>query len=104
MAVMFKHLNKKTRKETEMRFLRAVKSCTRGDLIRNDNIRMKLGIAESLNEKISRYKMEWRLHVETMDPTRFARRALEYYARGKRSVVRPVSDGWMTSIETGTGY
>ena len=40
----------------EMRFLRAVKGCTRRDLVRNDHIRMELGITESLNEKISRYK------------------------------------------------
>lgn len=40
-----------------MRFLRGVKGCTRGDLIRNDHIRMELSIAESLNEKISLYKI-----------------------------------------------
>ena len=54
-----------------MRFLRAVKGYTRGDLIRNDHIRMELGIAERVNEKISWYKTEWRLNVERMDPTRF---------------------------------
>ena len=36
-----------------MRFLRAVKGCTKRDLIRNDHVRMELGIAVSLNEKIS---------------------------------------------------
>ena len=57
----------------KMRFLRAVKGCTRRDLIRNGHIRMGLGIAENLNEKISRYKTECRLHVERMDLTRFSR-------------------------------
>ena len=51
---------------------------------------MELSIAESLNEKILRYKTEWRLHVDKMDATRFARRALDdYHPRGKKSVGRP---------------
>ena len=73
----------------EMWFSIAVKGCTRRDLIRNDYTRMELGIADSLNEKISRYKMEWQLHVERMDPTRFSRTTLDYHPRGKRSMGRP---------------
>ena len=71
-----------------MRFLRAVKGCTMRELIRNDHIRMELGIAEILNEKIPRFKTEWRLHVKRMDPTRFPRRDLDYHPIGKRSVGR----------------
>ena len=56
-----------------MRLFRAVKDCTRRDLIGNDYIRMGLRIAESLNEKIVRYKTEWRLHVQRMDTTGFSR-------------------------------
>ena len=37
----------------EMKFLRAVNGCTKRNLIRNDHIRIELGIAVSLNEKIS---------------------------------------------------
>ena len=42
--------------------------------------------AESLNDKISQYKTEWRLHVERMDSTRLPIRALDYRSRAKRMV------------------
>ena len=72
----------------EMRFSRAVKRCSRRDLIRNDHIRIELDIGESLNEKISRWKREWRSHVERIDPTRFSREALDYHPEGKKSTGR----------------
>ena len=62
------------------------KKHTRRDLIRNDHITMELGVAESLNGKIFRYKTEWRLHAERIDPNRFSRRPLDYHPRGKKSV------------------
>ena len=58
----------------EMRFLTAVKGCTMRDLIRRE-----LGTAESLNEKISQYKTDWRLHVERMDPVSYTH--LDVYKR-----------------------
>ena len=49
--------------------------------------------AESLNEKISRYKTEWLLEVKKMDTTRFSRKAFNYHPKKKKSTGRPVNDG-----------
>ena len=62
----------------------AVKGRTRRYLIRNYHIRMKLG-----NDKISRHKTEWRLHVERIDSTRFSRKSLDCRPKGKINVRRP---------------
>jgi hypothetical protein len=42
----------------EMKYLRAVKGCTRLDQVRNEDIRNELGIS-SLKEKIIQYRNKW---------------------------------------------
>lgn len=39
-----------------------------------------------------------------MASTRFLRRALGYHKEGREVWENPVKDGWMSFIETGTGY
>ena len=88
----------------QMRFLRAARGCTMSDLTGHNHIRMELGTTESLYDKISQYKTEWQLHVEVMNSTRFPRKAFDYRPRRERSVGNPINNGWINSIETGTGF
>jgi hypothetical protein len=46
-----------------MRFLRAVKGCTRQDRPRNEDIRNELGV-EPIQYKLSNYRENWKTHLE----------------------------------------
>lgn len=52
---------------SKMRFLRAVKGCTRQDKFGNIKIRKELQIY-SLTDKRKENYMRWKEHIERMDP------------------------------------
>lgn len=72
----------------EMRFLRAVKGCTRLDRIPNYQIRMELKM-QPLNGKIKNYRNRWKKYVERMPRRRIPKDALLYRPRRDRNVGRP---------------
>ncbi|PSN34078.1 hypothetical protein C0J52_25609 [Blattella germanica] len=55
--------------ESEMRFLRAVKGCTRLDKIRSADIRTELKITESAVDKVQKYKTKWKTHKKNVRRT-----------------------------------
>ena len=51
----------------EMKCLRPMVGVTRWNRIKNDEIRKKAGIEETLAEKVDRRLLRWFRHVERMD-------------------------------------
>ena len=72
----------------EMRFLRAVKGCTRLDKIRNEDIRAELQV-EPLLSILKKSRDNWSGHLLRMSPNRLPLQAWEYKPIGKRDVGRP---------------
>ncbi|PSN41081.1 hypothetical protein C0J52_10625 [Blattella germanica] len=54
-----------------MRFLRAVKGCTRLDKLRSADIRTELKIKESAVDKVQKYKTNWKPHINRISGERF---------------------------------
>lgn len=83
-------INKKdvTRIQSEMKFLRSVKRCTRMDRIKNDDIKQKLDIY-AIKDKIKEYKTRWKDHMGRMEEHRCPILAYKYNPREKRDVGRP---------------
>ena len=50
----------------EIKFLRSVKSCSKQDRFRNEEIREELEIY-NLNEKIEMHRRNWKDHLEHME-------------------------------------
>ena len=73
---------------SEMKFLRQVKGCTRRDCIRNEDIRRELNVY-NMNERLKRYKHQWKEHVDRMGETRIPKHIRRYKPFGRRSVGRP---------------
>lgn len=85
----------------EMKFLRAVKGCTRRDHIRNDAIREELGVTPVLTQ-IHNYKKRWAEHLQRMDNNRLPKLAWTYRPRGRRSIGRP-RKRWSVEPEQANG-
>lgn len=73
---------------SEMKFLRAVKGCTRLEHIRNESIREELEI-KSIIQQVCDYKKRWIDHLQRMDYGRFPKLAWNYKPRGRRDPGRP---------------
>ena len=78
----------KDKMKVEMRFLRAVKGCSRQDRIHNTAIREELRIF-SINDKLREYRQGWLNHLDRMDDNRIPRMALQYKPKGRRRIGRP---------------
>lgn len=74
---------------SEMKFLRAVKKCTRMDRLTNDSIRDDLKIY-NINHKITEYQNKWKNHVERMGDDRLPKKLMNYRPRGRRDRGRPM--------------
>jgi hypothetical protein len=72
----------------EMKFLRAVKGCTRLDQIRNGDINISWAFSP-LSEKIIEYRNKWKAHMQRMEHTRIPLQAYKYQPSGKRDIDRP---------------
>lgn len=73
---------------SEMKFLRAVKGCTKADHERNQDIRKELRVVSVLDQ-IQNYKRNWTQHLYRMDKQRLPQKAWKYRPLGKRDPGRP---------------
>ena len=67
----------------EMRFLRPMAGYTLLDYKRSTDIREQLGIF-NINEKLTRYKINWREHTQRMDDNRLPKKTLNYTPEGRK--------------------
>ena len=62
---------------------------TRWDRIRNEEIRRRAGIEETLAEKVDRRVLQWFGHVESMDEGRWPRKVKAAIVEGRLGRGRP---------------
>ena len=67
----------------EMEYLRPMVRVTRWDRIWNEEIRRKVGIEETLAEKVDRRVLRWLGHVERMDEGRWPRKVKAAKVEGR---------------------
>ena len=67
---------------------------TRWDRIRNEEIRRRAGIGETLAEKVDRRVLRWSGHVEGMDGGRWPRKVKAAKVEGRQGRGRP-RFGWL---------
>jgi hypothetical protein len=72
----------------EMRFLRSTMGVTRQDRLTKDAIKKTLNVY-SLNDTISKYRVNGFNHIRRMDHSRFPRYMLSYKLTGKITLGRP---------------
>ncbi|PSN48274.1 hypothetical protein C0J52_03046 [Blattella germanica] len=73
---------------SEMRFLHGVKGCTRLDKLRSADIRTELKITESAVDKVQKYKIKWKTHINRMSGERLPKLIQEYRPSGIRNIGR----------------
>jgi hypothetical protein len=71
----------------QMKCLRHLRGITELDRQRNQSMREKPGVQNTVLE-IKQYQREWLQHVERMDTDRIPKQALQYRPKGKRSIGR----------------
>jgi hypothetical protein len=72
----------------QMKFLKHLLGITELDRERNQSVREKLGVQNTVLET-KRYQREWLQHVQRMDTDRVPKQSLKYRPKGKRSIGRP---------------
>jgi hypothetical protein len=70
-----------------MRFLRAVKGCTRQDRLRNEDIRNELGI-KAIKDNFSNIRENWETHLERMSEERMPKQIVQHQLSGRQTVGR----------------
>ena len=73
----------------EMRYLRAMCGVTRRDRIRNENVRMRSGMEESVAVKVGRGRLRWYGHLERMSGERVTKKIYRGEVLGLRPQGRP---------------
>jgi len=93
------------RKEDERSLLTMKMSClrrmlgvTRLDRIKNEDIRKRVNLPETVVEVIRRRRLTWFVHVSRMSRDRLPTRALHCYIPGRRSRSRPCKK-WINNIQ-----
>jgi hypothetical protein len=71
-----------------MKFLRHLLGIPKLDRDRNQSVREKLGVQNTVLE-IKQYQRGWLQHMERMDTDRIPKQAPKYRPKGKRSIGRP---------------
>jgi hypothetical protein len=69
-------------------FLRAAKGYTRHDQLRNEDIRIELGV-EPIQDKLSNYRENWKTHLQHVPEERMPKQIVQYQPRDRRTVGRP---------------
>jgi hypothetical protein len=72
----------------QMKFLRHLLGITKPDMEKNQTIREKLGVQNTVKE-IKQYKQKWLQHVQRMDTNRIPKQALQYRPKGRKNTGRP---------------
>jgi hypothetical protein len=83
-----------------MRFLTSGKGCTRLDKIRNECMRKESEVF-SMNNRITKYKQDWREHVESMEEERVVKQAL-WYRHKEEEILMDHEEGRV--MEAGRGH
>ena len=71
-----------------MKFLRHLLGITKLDKEKNQCIRQKTGVQNTVKE-IKQYQKKWLQHVQRMGTNRFPKQALRYKPKGRRNIGRP---------------
>lgn len=71
----------------DMKFFRETKGCTLRDQNGNDYVRTELNIF-SMNNRIRKYALKWRQHIERMNHGTLITQVVQYKRRGRRNVGR----------------
>jgi hypothetical protein len=71
-----------------MKFLRHLLGIAKLDKEKNQTIRKKLGVQNTVKE-IKQYQQKWLKHVQRMDTNRIPKQALQYRPKGRRNIGRP---------------
>lgn len=94
-----------TRKEDEKRLLVAEMSCLRRILgvsrlqkLRNEDIRQRIGLKNTIMDKIRKRRLTWYGHVNRMEDLRLPKKALYTYKDGKKGRGRPRKK-WVDNIK-----
>lgn len=82
----------------EMDFWRRCLKVTRLDRLRNEDIRKKMGVTESVSERIGKRRLQWYGHCQRMEDSRWPKRILEWEQPGRRGRGRPRTS-WMRGVE-----
>ena len=72
----------------QMKFLRHLLGITKLDKEKNQCIRGKTGVPNTVKE-IKQYQEKWLQHVQRMDTNRLPKQALQYKPKGRRNIGRP---------------
>jgi len=71
----------------QMKFLRHLLGITKLDKEKNQCIKEKTGVQNTVKE-IKQYQKKWLQHVQRLDRNRLSRQALKYRPEGKRNIGR----------------
>ena len=82
----------------EMKCLRPVIGVTRWDRIRNEEIRRRAGIKETLAEKVERRMLQWFEHVERMEEGRWPKKVKAAKVESRQGRGRPWF-GWLDGVK-----
>ena len=82
----------------EMKCLRSMCGVNRRDRVRNEEVRRRVGIQETLSERMDRRVLSWYGHIERMDDDRLTKRIYKANARGARVRGRPKM-AWMDGVK-----
>lgn len=74
---------------TEMNCLRSMCGVTRRDRVRNEVVRRRVGVPETLSKRVDRKVLKWFGHVERMGSERLTKRVYTSEVRGTRGRGRP---------------
>ena len=77
----------------EMKCLRSMCGVNRRDRVRNEEVRRRVGIQETLSERMDRRVPSWYGHIERMDDDRLTKIIYKANARGVRVRGRPKMAG-----------
>ena len=72
----------------QMKFLRHLLGITKLDKEKNQCIRQKMGVQNTVKE-MKQYHKKWLQHVQRMDTSRLPKQALQYKPKGRRNIGRP---------------
>jgi predicted GTPase len=86
-AWVLKKREKQRLEATQMKFLRHLLGTTKLDKEKNQSVREKLGVQNTV-KGIKQYQQKWLQHVQRMDTNRIPKQALQYRPKGRRNTGR----------------
>ncbi|XP_044744708.1 uncharacterized protein LOC123306668 [Coccinella septempunctata] len=81
--------NRRKLEAVEMDVFRRSLGISRGDRVRNEEVKLRMGVEGSLTTEIERNQLIWYGHVQRMPNTRLPKRVMEWIPMGRRKRGRP---------------